>query len=143
MRAVLDTNIAVSAAINPDGTPAQVILGWQRGAFTWVTSAPLLDELTGTFSSPRVRRFFAWQQDEIDRFLRRVFDITKVVSPGRTVTRVTADPDDDRVLEAAVEGEADYIVTGDRHLLDLGRHEGTEIVTPAQFLAILAEARNS
>jgi len=143
MKAVVDTNVAVSAAINPNGTPAQVILGWQRGAFTWVTSAPLLDELTVTFSSSRVRRFVAWQQDEIDRFLRRVLDTAELVSPTRTITRITADPSDNHLLEAAAEGEADYIVTGDRHLLDLKEHEGTEIVTPADFLAIVAEARNS
>ncbi len=51
---------------------------------------------------------------------------------------IAADPDDDRVLEAAVAGEADFIVSGDRHLLDLGRYEGIEIVTPARFLAELS-----
>ena len=142
MKAVIDANVAVSAAINPVGPPAQVLLGWQRGAFTWVTSAPLLDELTGTFSTPRVRRFFSWQRDEIDDFFGSLLESAEIVSPQQTITRVTADPDDNRVLEAAVESEADFIVTGDRHLLEPNRHEGTEIVTPAQFLAILAEVGN-
>jgi predicted nucleic acid-binding protein len=65
------------------------------------------------------------------------------VDPQQQITRIVADPADNRVLEAAVEGGADYIVTGDRHLLDLKQHEGIEIVTPADFLAILvAEAMN-
>ncbi len=143
MKVVLDTNVAVSAAINPGGTPAQVILGWQRGAYTWVTSDALLDELTRTFSSQQVRRHFTWHQDEIDDFLFSVSDSAEVVSPQQEITRITTDPDDNRVLEAAVEAEADYIVTGDRDLLDLESHGGVKIVTPAEFLAILAEARNS
>lgn len=142
MRAVLDTNVAVSAAINPDGTPALVILRWGRGAFTWVTSTPLLDELTRTFSAPRVRRFFTWTQDEVDRFLRRALETAEVVSPHRAITRIAVDPSDNRVLEAAAEGTADYIVTGDRHLLDLKSHEGTQIVTPADFLVILTTEAN-
>jgi predicted nucleic acid-binding protein len=51
--------------------------------------------------------------------------------------KVSDDPDDDRVLEAAVAGEADYIVTGDDDLLRPGEFRGTRIVTPALFLAIL------
>ena len=143
MRAVLDTNVAISAAINEDGTPAAVIRSWDAGSFTWVVSEALLEELGRTFNSPRVRRYLAWSQSQVDDFLVRVRRIAAVVSPATEIRRITADPPDNRVLEAAVEGRADYIVSGDRHLLDLKRHEGIDIVTPAQFLAILTtEAAN-
>jgi putative PIN family toxin of toxin-antitoxin system len=142
MRAVLDTNVAISAAINPDGTPGRVILSWEADSFTWVTSEALLEELERTFGSPKVKRYFAWLEQQVHDFLSRVRRAADVASPVTEIRRITADPPDNRVLEAAVEGDADYIVTGDRHLLDLERHEGIEIVTPAQFLAILAEARN-
>jgi predicted nucleic acid-binding protein len=49
-----------------------------------------------------------------------------------------SDPADNRVLEAAIEGKADYIVTGDHALLELGSYEGIEVVTPARFVAIQA-----
>ena len=52
---------------------------------------------------------------------------------------VTVDPDDDRVLEAATAAEADYIVSGDHDLLDLGSYDGITIVTAARFLEILSE----
>lgn len=59
------------------------------------------------------------------------------VDPVAEINVLTADPDDNRVLEAALEGSADFIVTGDRHLLELREHEGTRIVTPVEFLAEL------
>ena len=61
--------------------------------------------------------------------------LAEVVVPTRAVRVVAADPDDDRVLEAAVEGRAHYIVSGDRHLLELKGFEGIRIVSVAQFLA--------
>ena len=61
-----------------------------------------------------------------------------VVVPGETIVRaVPDDPDDDAVLACAVEAEADYIVSGDRHLLVLGSYEGIHILRAAEFLAIL------
>jgi predicted nucleic acid-binding protein len=66
----------------------------------------------------------------------------EVVSPQTRITRITEDPTDNRVLEAAVEGQADYIVSGDGHLLDLREHDGIPIVTPRDFLAILATEAN-
>ena len=142
MRVLLDNNVAVSAAINPAGTPGQLILRWQRGAFTWVTSEALLHELSDVFSRPALRRYFTWQDEETDDFHRSLVDGAEIVSPTQSITRIAADPDDNRVLEAAVEGGVEYIVTGDRDLLDLRTYEDIEIVTPAEFLAILAEARN-
>jgi putative PIN family toxin of toxin-antitoxin system len=137
MKAVLDANVAVSAAINPAGTPGEILARWQHAAFTWVISAPLLDELADVFSRPGLRRFFTWRQQEIDDFFRNLLKGAEMVSPQTKITRITADPDDNRVLEAAVEAQADYIVSGDRHLLDLGDHDGIPIVTPADFLVIL------
>ena len=143
MRAVVDTNVVVSAAINPNGTPAQVILAWELGAFTWITSEPLLQELARTVTAGRVRRYLVWNQALIEDFILRVRGSAEIVSPTREIQRIATDPADNRVLEAAVEGDSDYIVSGDRHLLGLKHHESTRIVTPVQFLAILTtEATN-
>ena len=60
--------------------------------------------------------------------------IAEIIRPDLVLNVVEDDPDDDRVLECAVKGDADYIVTGDRHLLKLGVYEGISIVTVRQFL---------
>jgi uncharacterized protein len=136
---VLDANVVVSAAIQRAGKPAEIVRLWQADRFRWVTSTPLLEELERTLRSKRLSRYMTWDGDEIDGFLSAVRDRCIVVFPRFSVYVIKADPDDNRVLEAALEGKADFIVTGDGDLLDLKRHEGTIIVTPADFLAILAE----
>ncbi len=63
--------------------------------------------------------------------------ISSVVEPQATLAVISADPDDDRVLEAAREGRADAIISGDRHLLGLGSFGGIVILTPRRFMDIL------
>ena len=138
MRVVLDTNVAVSAAVSPKGPPAEIIRAWRARSFVWVTSTPLLDELERTLLSSRVRRYLAWGEDEIVEFLAAVRQAAAVTSPTDEIDVIRDDPADNRVLEAAVAAHADYIVSGDRHLLDLKTYEGAQIVTPARFVATLA-----
>jgi putative PIN family toxin of toxin-antitoxin system len=138
MEVVLDTNVAVSAAINPKGPPALIIKVWRAQSFTWVTSESLLTELERTLRSPKIHRHIAWSDQELNAFLAAVNQLTRITSPTRTIDIIKVDPADNRVLEAAVAGGVDYVVTGDRHLLDIGDHGGIPIVTPARFVAIIA-----
>lgn len=138
MKIVLDTNVVVSAAVSPKGPPAEIVRAWRAHSFTWVTSPPLLGELARALLSARVRRYLAWGEDEIAEFLATVRQAAEVTSPTRQIDVIRDDPADNRVLEAAVSAQADYIVSGDHHLLDLKIHEGVQIVTPARFVAILA-----
>jgi putative PIN family toxin of toxin-antitoxin system len=136
--AVLDTNVTVSAAINPKGPPAEIIRAWRAHRFTWVTSAPLLQELEKTLRSSRLQRYLVWNKEELADFLALVRQAARVVQPAHRLEVVTEDPADNRVLEAAVGGRADYIVTGDRHLIAIGSYMDVRIVTPARFVAVIA-----
>jgi putative PIN family toxin of toxin-antitoxin system len=138
MKVVLDTNVAVSAAISPKGPPAEIVKAWRAHSLTWVTSPPLLDELERALLSPRIRRYLAWGEDEIAEFLAAVRQAAEITSPTRQIDVIRDDPADNGVLEAAVSAQADYVVSGDRHLLELKTYEGVQIVTPARFVAILA-----
>ena len=138
MKIVLDTNVVVSAAVSPKGPPAEIVRAWRAHSFTWVTSPLLLDELERTLFSPRIRRYLAWGEDEIAEFLATVRQAAEVTSPTRQIDVIRDDPADNRVLEAAVSAQADYIVSGDHDLLNLKTYEGVQIVTPARFVAILA-----
>jgi putative PIN family toxin of toxin-antitoxin system len=141
MKVVLDTNIAVSASINPKGPPADIIRAWRAQIFTWVTSQPLLDELQRTLLSPRVRPYQASTEPELSEFLFQVNQSTDLVSPTQTLEVIKNDPADNRVLEAALAAKADYIVSGDKDLLGLGSFENIPIITPTRFNAILAASR--
>jgi putative PIN family toxin of toxin-antitoxin system len=139
IRAVVDLNIIVSALISPRGTPARVIALWQRGAFALVFSAPMLQTLKEVLGTRRLRRQFIDPHDA--ESLMHDLETLAAVMPGDvTVTGVVRDPDDDEVLAAAVEGDVDYVVTGDNDLLVLGRYEAVPIVSPASFIEII-EAR--
>ena len=137
MEVVLDTNVVISAAINPKGPPAEIIRRWRAQSFTWVSSADLFAELKRVIQSPEIRRFLAWDEDEVVDFLAAVSQIARMVSPAQTLHLIKSDPADNRVLEAAVEAGSDYIVTGDKALLALGSCEGIPVITPVGFLSIL------
>ncbi len=138
MEAVLDTNVVVSAAISPKGPPADIIRAWRAGAFVWISSEALLDELRRTLAAPRLQRYIAWSGEALEEFFVTVDKDVKLVLPRRKLAVIKSDPSDNRILEAAKQGRADYIVSGDSDLLDLAAFEDTPIVTPARFLAILS-----
>ncbi len=140
MRAVLDTNVIVSAVIVPDGVPA-TILDFRALKFTLVTSVILLDELEGVLLRPRIAARTGWNDERRRLFLSELRLNAVVVEPKERLQIVAEDPADDRVLEAAVEGHADFIVSGDSDLLQVGLFRGTSIVTPRQFLTLIEQTR--
>jgi uncharacterized protein len=139
MRAVLDTNVLVSALLRQGSPPDLLHRAWLYGAFELVTSQPLLDEFARVLARDRISQRIGRSAGDQSEFVRDLAEVAIVAVAQRALRVVDADPADNAVLEAAVGGSADYVVSGDRHLLDLGEFEGIRIVTPARFLAILTE----
>lgn len=136
-RAVLDTNVIVSGFIRPQGPPGILLDKLVREqAFELILSAAMLAELHRAAHYPKVRALIALSDEELDLRLAMLDTLSIPVEP-KTIPRATRDPDDDLVLAAAMEGRAEYVVTGDNDLLTLGRHEEIRIVTPTQFLEYL------
>ncbi len=131
MRGLLDTNVLVSAILF-GGVPQECLRRGLAGEFVLVTGVALLDELERTLRD----RFDL--PSEVASFVRGDLEVgAQVVTPSH-VDRVSRDPGDDVVLAVSREARADYVVTGDKDLLILGRYEGATIVTPRQFLDVLA-----
>ena len=128
-RAVLDTNVIVSG-LGWRGAPAAILDAVSDGRLVLVTSAPLLAELRRVLEYPRLAKVIRGGAQLADL----VAASGVLVAPSRVLT-VVSDDDDNRVLEAAIEGSADYIVSGDTDLLDLGSFQGIQIITPAEFAA--------
>lgn len=138
MRVVLDANVFVSALIRPEGPPGRILVRlFREGAFELVASLPTLNELRRTLRYPKVRKALLLADEELDIWVDALRAIALVVEGRVSRHVVQADPADDIYIAAAAEGLADYIVSGDRHLLDLGEHEGIRIVTPREFLDFL------
>ncbi|HEX8600943.1 MAG TPA: putative toxin-antitoxin system toxin component, PIN family [Chloroflexia bacterium] len=137
MKVVLDTNVVVSRFISPTGVPARLLDRWARGAFDLVSSEPILIEYQQALTYSRVSKLHGYTNLEITNWIREVREASISVVHTVTIRVVSADPKDDKFLECAIAGGANYIVSGDKHLLRLGEYEGIRILSPAEFLRVL------
>ncbi len=130
---VFDTNTLFSA-VGWRGNPYRCVELARLGTITGVTCYELLDELADKLQS-KLNFPPELVADTIADFL----GFLRLVSIPGKLKFIAADPDDDVVLECAVVGEADYIVSGDkRHLLPIGDYEGIRVVSSAEFLALMS-----
>jgi putative PIN family toxin of toxin-antitoxin system len=128
IRVVLDTNVYISALMFR-GLPGSLLDLAFLQSFLLVISPVLLDEL-----DEKLRLKFDVPAEDVAIIREKLKSVAEIVNPDMVLHVIKDDPDDNRVLECAVEGSADYIVTGDRHLLKLGSYEAIGIVTVRQFL---------
>ena len=129
-RIVLDTNVLISGLLSATSTPARAVDRAIRNG-QLVASTAALRELMTKLLSPRFDRFVS--RDSRDALLLRLAPLVEIVKIVQTV-QACRDPRDDKFLEAAVNGRADVIVTGDRDLVTLHPFRGIAIVTPAGYL---------
>ena len=134
LKIVLDTNILVSALVF-GGKPKTVLEAVIEGRARLILSDPLLEELKGVLEGSK----FRYPQKATQVILDSLILIADVVTPLVEIHHITRDPDDNRVLECAIEGHADFIVSGDLDLLDLGEFNGIPIESPAQFMRELGK----
>ena len=127
-RVVADTNVLISALMF-GGLPGTFLDMALLPAFTLVTSAALLDEL-----DDKLRTKFKVSAEDASTIRAKLTGVAAIVEPTAVLDAVADDPDDNRVLECAVEGQADCIVSGDRHLLMLGSYGSLPIMTVRQFV---------
>jgi putative PIN family toxin of toxin-antitoxin system len=137
MRVVLDVNIIVSALISPLGSPAQIIDLWEQNLFDLVVTRDILEELERVLHYPKIQKHYHLSETQIAKLLHHLKRQATFVSPTQTLSLINDDLSDNRYLEAAVTSQADYLISGDIHLLKLKRHGQTEILLPAGFLALL------
>jgi putative PIN family toxin of toxin-antitoxin system len=137
MRVVLDANIYFSALISDKGNPAAIINSWLSGEFDILISQPILDELLRVTSYERIQNKYRKVKETRLEFAELIAKQGTWIEPVKTLSAVTRDKSDNVYLECAVEGEAQYIVSGDEHLLELGEYQGIIVLSPASFVILL------
>jgi len=143
MKAVLDVGQFVSATIQARGHPAQILAAWRAGRFELITSTAILDDLRRVLRYPRLRKRHCWTDEEIELFVDSIA-LAATLTPGDLeVNAVAEDPTDNKVVACAVEGQADYLVASDDHLLKLERYTHTVILPPRRFLDMLEEVQHA
>ncbi len=132
VRVVVDTNVLVSVLVG-HGKPKLLVLRLFE-THSLALSNKMLAELMDVLSR---EKFNVIKPSKVGRFLSLLAGGSKLVNPSSISRVVPEDPDDDLVLATAEAGDADYIVTGDRHLLSLNEFRGTRIVGVSEMLAVL------
>jgi len=129
-RIVLDTNVLISAIVF-GGRPREVLEKVISGTFAMAISAEMLAEFQGVLAGKK----FRYPSGIVHTIVNELLAVSELVRPTIKVEQIKADPADNRILECALESRAACIVTGDRHLLELGQFEGIPILDVAAFLA--------
>ena len=140
MRAVLDTNVLVSATLIRGGNEDRILHAWRRGEFELVLSPDILQEIRRALLYKKLRRYRWMSEEEVVLFLELLAQECVRVS-GSIAVSASRDPEDDKFLAAALEGKAAYVVSGDRDLLALQAYQDVQFVRPAAFLEILRKER--
>jgi putative PIN family toxin of toxin-antitoxin system len=132
LRVVLDTNVYFSA-FTKRGVPFGIWRAALDRRYDLIVAPSIVHEI-----GDALRSVAGWEESRIVRRLKIVARVADIVVPASVLRVVIADPDDDRILECAVAGNADLIVSGDRHLTKLKDFKGIGIVRPIDFLRTLA-----
>ena len=127
-RAVLDTNILISSALG--GALVLVLEKWDAGVFSVVVTTDILSEYFEVLNRPK----FGLKQETIDKITTYIYQFSEFVIPEEKIQFIEDDPKDDKFLEAAIAGNVDFIVSGDKHLLDLKEFRSVPILSGREFL---------
>jgi putative PIN family toxin of toxin-antitoxin system len=133
-RVVLDTNVLISAALQPKGPPRTAIGAIGAAGGVLLFSDPTFDELRTRLDRPKFDKYVSREGRSL--FLAQLDAVSEwvAITSARMGCR---DPDDDKLLETAFAGAADCLVTGDRDLLVMSPFHGIPILTPADFLSVV------
>jgi len=134
MKIVCDTNVLISALLW-GGTPGRILDRIEAGLDTLYTSRLLLQELEDVLNYPKITRILERRDLSSSDILELVIENAQIMETSNTPMRVVPDdPDDDHVIECAVTAHADYILTGDSHLLALKVWQSIPILSAGEYL---------
>lgn len=145
VRAVIDTNIWVSSLLNPFGFPARLRNAFEEGDFSVVISVPMLEELSDVLNRPKIKDKFKIEDENIRDLLLLLEDRAEDVWVSGNIA-ICRDKDDDLILETAIKGKAEYLVTRDddlkfdRKVSSFLLQHSVKVISLSKFLAIISKS---
>ena len=130
-----DTNTLVSAAISK-GNEYELLRLAELGNVKLILSPQIIQEFIGVISRPK----FGFSEKQIADSIKQIIDVSNIIMPVKGIDIIKEDPEDNRILECAQAGKADYIVSGDRHLLNLKNYKSIRIIRTKQALDIIQKS---
>ena len=135
-KAVLDANVWVSALLW-GGKPAEIIKASEQRKVRLFASEEIVREISQVLNYPKLRKVYEAEEMNHEELIEAVLKVVQFVQVTRRVKVVLEHPADDKFLECALEAKADYVVSGDKHLLKVGNYEKIQVVSVRDFLGVL------
>ncbi len=129
MRAVLDTNVFISGIFWAGNFSSQIIDAWRERKFELVISVSIIKEIEKTLRDFKIKM----DEEMIEEWKRIIIENSILVEPKEKLNIIQEDPDDNKFFEVAITGKAKYIVSQDKHLLNIGDYQGIKVVSPEEF----------
>ena len=142
IKAVIDTNVWISALLNPFGYPAKIRKSFEKGVFQVVVSEAMLEELVDVLSRPRIREKYDITPEDIEEVLTLIEHRSEYVLLSGDI-EICRDKDDNLIIETAIKGKAGYLVTRDddvkfaKEVSDFLSNYGVSVVSVAKFLTLI------
>ena len=136
MKIVVDANLFASGLIKPNSNPSKILNLIKQNQVELILSPAIIKEIKRILLYPKLQKYHRKTAQEIDVYFEDILMFAWIVEGEKTVDVIKADPTDNKYLACAYEGEADYIVFGDHHLLDIETYEGIEILKAKSFLNV-------
>jgi putative PIN family toxin of toxin-antitoxin system len=145
IKVVIDTNIWISALLNPFGYPARIKKSFEKGAFQVVVSEPILEELADVLHRPRIREKYDVAPEDIEEILTLIEERSEHVLLSGDI-EICRDKDDNLIIETAVKGKAVYLVTRDddvkfdKEVSNFLSKYGISVTSVAKFLKLIEKS---
>ncbi|MBW1908166.1 MAG: putative toxin-antitoxin system toxin component, PIN family [Deltaproteobacteria bacterium] len=136
MKIVVDANLFAGGLIKPNSNPGKIFDLVKENQVELILSPSIIKEIKRILLYPKIQKYHRKSVHEIDAYFEDILMFAWVVEGKEPVDVIKDDPTDNKYLACAHEGEADYIVSGDHHLLDTKTYKGIEIIKPKAFLSI-------
>ena len=136
MKIVVDANLFASGLIKPKSNPGNILDLIKKNQMELILSPDIIKEIKRILLYPKIQKYHLKTPREIDSYFENILIFAWIVEGKEPVDIIKDDPTDNKYLACAHEGEADYIVSGDHHLLDIKTYKGIEIIKPKVFLNI-------
>ncbi len=137
-KVVLDKNIYVNGLLSKNGAPAQVLDAWKAKRYILVISPFIIQEICDTLQSPHIQNKYKIVKEDISALVSLFeHDAFLVMGKADTTGVIPHDMSDEQILACAIDGRADFIVSGDHHLIDLNNYKNIPIIMPQRLLTEL------
>ena len=133
-RAVVDTNLIISGIASTNSVPHDLLEAWRKNEYVLVTSNQIIAEVEEVLNRPHIKGYFHLTPAQIQKVIKSLKTRAFITTGTTEIQVVKDDPDDDKLIVAAIEGSATHIVSGDKHLLDLQSYQNIPIITAREFL---------